>query len=58
LIYKTNYMYLCRKPEGASPLDYLGPWPWYIATGEVVALGLFALLWLPFRVRAGWRRAD
>jgi hypothetical integral membrane protein (TIGR02206 family) len=48
-IFRTNYMYLRQKPGVASPLDYLGPWPVYLAGGELLALALFWLLWLPFK---------
>jgi len=46
-----NYMFLRERPRTPSMLDYMGPWPWYILSASLLALGLFALLDLPFRTR-------
>jgi hypothetical integral membrane protein (TIGR02206 family) len=46
-----NYMFLREKPEAASLLDLMGPWPWYILSGALLALALFAALDAPFRGR-------
>ena len=50
----SNYMYTLRKPDTASILDFMGPWPWYLLAGELLALSLFVLLYLPFAV-SDWR---
>ncbi len=44
----SNYSYTMQKPEGASILDLLGPWPWYILFGEILMIFLFLLLMIPF----------
>lgn len=44
----ANYFYINRKPEGASILDYLGDWPYYILVGEIILLPYFLIIYLPF----------
>lgn len=45
----ANYMFLARKPQGPSMLDWLGPYPWYILSLQLIVLVIFFLLYLPFR---------
>ncbi|HDR05235.1 MAG TPA: TIGR02206 family membrane protein [Candidatus Marinimicrobia bacterium] len=46
----TNYFFIAHKPETASILDIMGPWPWYLI--PLVGLGavIFLLVYLPFPV--------
>lgn len=46
----ANFMYLRAKPPSATPLDWFGAWPNYVLAGEVLALVIFGLLYLPFAV--------
>lgn len=44
-----NYLFLSHKPDRASLLDVLGPYPWYILSMEGLLIILSLLVWLIFR---------
>jgi hypothetical integral membrane protein (TIGR02206 family) len=44
----SNYLFIAHKPETASLIDVLGPWPWYILSLEAIGIILCLLLYLPF----------
>jgi hypothetical integral membrane protein (TIGR02206 family) len=47
----SNYLFIAHKPETASLIDVLGPWPWYILSLEAIGLVFFLILYLPFALR-------
>lgn len=48
MVLGSNYLFIMQKPDTASLLDALGPWPWYILGMEAIGFVLFFLLYLPF----------
>ncbi len=52
-----NYMFLREKPRAGSLLNFLGPWPWYIASGLPLAILFLIVLNAPFWFRAVRRSA-
>ena len=53
----TNYGYLNSKPGGASLLDVLGAWPWYLLVTFALLAGIWALITWPWIRRAPARAA-
>lgn len=53
---RSNYLFIAHKPETASLIDILGPWPWYILVLEGIGLVLFTLLYVPFALSDFSRR--
>jgi uncharacterized membrane protein YwaF len=47
LILDANYFYMMDKPINPSILDYFGDWPFYILVCEVLAMGFFAIAYVP-----------
>ena len=43
ILFDANYFWIMSKPPAGSLLDYMGPWPWYILTGQLVALAHFCI---------------
>ncbi|MFQ6614746.1 MAG: hypothetical protein ACE5D1_07880, partial [Fidelibacterota bacterium] len=46
----ANYFFIAHKPETASIIDMMGPWPFYLLPLSLVALAIFFLSYLPFPV--------
>jgi hypothetical integral membrane protein (TIGR02206 family) len=49
----SNYLFIAHKPETASILDMLPPWPYYIAYIEVIGLVLCLILYIPYIIKDG-----
>ena len=55
----ANYFYLMRKPITPTLLDFFGPWPNYIFATEMLAIVVFAIMYMPtLFVRKYYEKTD
>ncbi|HSU80012.1 MAG TPA: TIGR02206 family membrane protein [Candidatus Angelobacter sp.] len=47
----ANYLYIMKKPESTSLLNFLGPWPWYLISLDIAMIISFYILYLPFWIK-------
>ena len=50
----SNYLFIARKPDTASLIDVLAPWPWYVLELGGIAVLMFFILYIPFGIK-DWR---
>ncbi len=50
----SNYLFIAHKPETASLLDVLPPWPYYILIIELLAAAFIFIFYAPFAIK-DWR---
>lgn len=53
LVTGANYGFLNAKPNNPSLLDFMGPWPWYLAVEFAVGIAAWALITWPWTRSAG-----
>ncbi len=56
LLLNSNYLFVAHKPETASLLDVLPPWPIYILIIELLAAVFILLFYLPFAIKDGKKK--
>jgi hypothetical integral membrane protein (TIGR02206 family) len=57
-LFNSNYFYTYGKPKVPSALDYLGEYPLYILTVELIMIPYFLLIYLPFHLTRKRVKAD
>ena len=51
VVMDTNYGYLVETPSASTPLDLLGPWPWYVLATMALLMAVWAVvLTLPWEL--------